>query len=177
VSRSVTRKAIEQFAQALGARLAAPADLYLIGGAALLLVGNSRATQDIDIVGSDAPPDDDPWRIAVARTTSELRLDVEAVPFDAFVPRLKGGEGRHRLVGTFGNVRLWVFDPVAIALSKLDRGFETDFYDIMFLLRQGIVTRQQLLDAIEEATPRAHSFDLDIARMRRRLVALLSALE
>lgn len=166
---SVTRQSIEQFAEALSARLVAPADLFLIGGAALLLVGSSRATQDIDFVGSDSPPGDDPWRIALARTMADARLDVEAVPFEAFVPRLRGGEARHRLVGTYGRVRLWVFDPLAIALSKLDRGFETDLDDIGFLLRQGILTRRQIRDAIEEAAPSAHAFDLDINQMRQRL--------
>ena len=173
----VTRQNIEQFAEALSARFAAPADVFLIGGAALLLVGGSRATQDIDIVDSDAPPGDDPWRVALSRTIADVRLDVEAVPFDAFVPLLKGAEGRHRLIGTFGKVRLWVFDPLSIALSKLDRGFETDLEDIEFLLGQGIITRRQLLDAIEEAAPSARAFDLDITQMRQRLDGLPPARE
>lgn len=177
MGESVTRHSIEQFAHALSARISAPSDLFLIGGAALLLFGSPRATQDIDVVGSDGPPGGDPWRIALAKTITEARLDVEAVPFETFVPLLKGGEARHRMIGTYGQVRLWVFDPVAIALSKLDRGFETDLEDIEFMLRQGIITRQQMLDAIEEAAPRARAFDFDINQMRQRLAALLVRLK
>jgi hypothetical protein len=35
-------------------------------------------------------------------------------------------------------------DPYTIALSKLDRGFDTDIEDVLFLLHQKLITFEQL---------------------------------
>jgi hypothetical protein len=40
---------------AVGARLEEPANLYVLGGGALVLLGSPRRTRDLDVVGSDLP--------------------------------------------------------------------------------------------------------------------------
>jgi hypothetical protein len=44
------------FLENLGAQCAEPQMLYLLGDGALILLGNSRATLDLDYVGDDLRP-------------------------------------------------------------------------------------------------------------------------
>lgn len=52
-------------------------------------------------------------------------------------------------------------DPYSIALSKLDRGFDTDFDDLLFLVRQGHVALNELESIARIALSQARKFDLN----------------
>jgi hypothetical protein len=54
-----------------------------------------------------------------------------------------------------------VADPYSIALSKLDRGFDTDFDDLVFLIRQGYVALNELESITRNALSQAKKFDLN----------------
>lgn len=62
-----------------------------------------------------------------------------------------------------------VFDPYSIALSKLDRGFDSDIEDITFLFRHGFVDPGLLGSMVDDAAASAVEYDLDPAQMRARL--------
>ncbi len=64
---------------------------------------------------------------------------------------------------------VYVIDPYAIALSKLDRGFDTDIEDILFLMQRQLISVEMLADFVETAVTQAKQFDLDPAAMRQRL--------
>ncbi len=51
-------------------------------------------------------------------------------------------------------------DPYSIALSKLDRGFDTDLDDIVFLVQHNLVILEELERITRETLPRAAKFDL-----------------
>ncbi len=106
---------------------------------------------DIDYVGSDIHPED--WQEALRSLASEMRLEIEAVPLGEMIPLPAGAVERCRLVGQFGKVIVRVFDPYSIALSKLDRGTNTDLEDVMFLLRQGFITDMALAEAVMQTLP------------------------
>jgi hypothetical protein len=106
-----------------------------VGGSALALLGNQRQTIDIDFVGDDVSPNQ--LHQTILRVAKELKISAEPVPLDRFVPLPKGSEERIIRIGTFGNLEVFVADPYSIALSKLDRGFDTDLADIVFLIRTG----------------------------------------
>ena len=55
---------IRAFLSALGNRYSRPAQLYLLGGSALCLLGSPRPTVDIDYVGDDLKrtPFNLPWK-------------------------------------------------------------------------------------------------------------------
>ncbi len=72
-------------------------------------------------------------------------------------------------VGEFGNLTVYVFDPYTIALSKLDRGFDTDIEDILFLAQRQLITVETLADVVETAVTKAKQFGLDPTAMRQRL--------
>ena len=92
---------------------------------------------------------------AITSLTDELRLELEFVPIDEFVPLPNNSAQRHRPVGQFGSLTVYVYDPYTIALSKLARGFETDLQDVVFLLREEIIGMADLSNYVEAALPLA----------------------
>ena len=79
------------------------------------MLGSPRLTIDIDFIGDD-------------------------VHLERFVPLPEGNEERVIRIGQFGNLEVFVVDPHSIALSKLDRGLDTDFDDLVFLIQNNHVT-------------------------------------
>ena len=157
MDENITRADLERFAHLLGARIEKPADVFLVGGAALLFLGSGRATEDVDYVGNDLSDNENILQRHIDDLARETKLNIEAVAFSFFVPALSDSAARHRLIGRFGLIQLWVFDPVAIALSKLDRGFETDLQDVTFLLATNIIELDQVRLSLLEISPLAHN--------------------
>ncbi len=158
---------IEKFLIAVGDRCEAESTLFLLGGGALGLLGGERPTGDLDYVGDDLRLTS--LQKLMAQIADEMQIDLEAVPIAKFVPLPIGAERRMILIGQFGNLTAYVFDPYTIALSKLDRGFDIDLDDICFLIHHQLITIEQLDAFVEESILQAREFDLDAAAMRRHL--------
>ena len=62
---------------------------------------------------------------------------------------------------------MYVFDPYAIALSKLARGLETDIQDVLFLLTNGVIELETLEIFVEEAIPFAWDHDVDPSDLKQ----------
>ncbi len=159
---------------AVGARLSQPADLYVLGGGALVLLGSPRRTRDLDIVGSDIPAQQPsrPLQTVLEQAAREMKIGVDPIPFDEFIPLPSEAETRHRLVGHYGNLTVYVFDPYSIALSKIERGLKTDIEDVAFMLRRKIIQLDRLDDMAEAMLPRGREFDLDAEQIRTNLKLL-----
>ena len=89
----------------------------------------------------------------------------EAVALDRFIPLPNGSEQRIIHIGRFGNLEVFSADPYSIALSKLDRGFDTDIDDIIFLVKRHLVDIPKLERIMQEALPRAHEFDMNATQV------------
>jgi hypothetical protein len=122
---------IEAFLHRLGDRYPYPATIYLLGGSALCFLGNPRRTVDIDYT---VEPMATALVAEIESLANEMHLELEAVPIEEFVPLPAGSMDRHQWVGQFKELRVYVYDPYTIALSKLSRGFEADLQDVLFLL-------------------------------------------
>lgn len=57
-------------------------------------------------------------------------------------------------------MEVYVADPYSIALSKLDRGFDTDFDDIFFLIQNKHVELKELEHMTQVVLKRAREFDI-----------------
>lgn len=68
MGQPVTVAALRQFARRLSVSVRSPADMYLIGGAALIMMGSVRMTTDVDFVGDDTDQDDDPLHRLIQET-------------------------------------------------------------------------------------------------------------
>ena len=150
---------IQSFLEILGKRVPSSSHLVLVGGSALVLLGSPRLTIDIDFLGDDIHPNK--LHQSILQIARELQIHVEPVPLERFVPLPKGSEQRNIYIGQFGNLKVSVADPYSIALSKLDRGFDTDFDDLVFLVRLGYVDLSELESIARDALSQANKFDLD----------------
>jgi hypothetical protein len=160
---------ILDFLQRLGERYPHSARLFLLGGSALCLLGNPRRTLDIDYLAESPPDKAAELQATIESLAAEMKLELEAVPLDEFVPLPDDASTRHRQVGQFGGVTVYVFDPYSIALSKVARGFETDLQDVLFLLRQNVIALEQLEAHVAAALPRAAQFDIAPAELRQHM--------
>lgn len=103
----------------------------------MALLGSPRLTIDIDFLGDDVHPSE--LHRTILQIARELEVYVEPVPLERFIPLPEGSDERSIRIGQFGNLEVFVADPYSIALSKLDRGFDTDLDDIVFLVQKGFV--------------------------------------
>ena len=177
----VTAVNLKSFLQRLGERYPGPATVYLLGGSALCLLGSPRATLDVDYTFEVAPEDAARFQAALTELGAELRLDLEDVPLDEFVPLPPGARERRRTVGRFGQLDVYIFDLYSIALSKIARGFEADLEDVVFLLRERLVEFGELERYFEQILPHAPKTDIGpqefrayFEEVRRRVTADLS---
>jgi len=144
--------------QAIGKRVPPSSQLILVGGSALVLLGSPRQTIDIDFVGDDIHPNE--LHKTIMEAARELKIYVEPVPLDKFIPLPEGNVERNVRIGQFENLEVYVADPYSIALSKLDRGFDTDFDDLIFLIRQTHVSLSEPEKITQKALLQAGKFDL-----------------
>jgi len=114
----VTPHTLNEFLTRLGERYSNPANLYLLGGSALLLLGTLRQTLDIDYT-TDLNPQQQALETTMNELAAQYRLDVEAVPIAEFVPLPTGAETRRYFIGRFGQVDVYIYDLYTIALSKI----------------------------------------------------------
>jgi hypothetical protein len=145
--------------QELGTRLPPASQLILVGGSALALLGSPRLTIDIDFIGDDIHPN--PLHRTIMQIAREMQIHVEPVPLERFVPLPEGNEERIIRIGQFGNLEVFVADPYSIALSKLDRGLDTDFDDLVFLIKNNHVDMDKFERILSNALPHARKFDFN----------------
>ncbi|MGH8649323.1 MAG: DUF6036 family nucleotidyltransferase [Burkholderiales bacterium] len=133
-----------------------PLEMYLAGGAAIHFYTGSRMTDDVDAAFNKkllVPAD-----LAVIYRDSEGKA--RSVYFDASYNESYAllHEDAHqdavrlRLEGIDG-VRIFVLQPVDLAVSKLARFGEIDRNDILRLAEDGLITTQELRKRAEAALP------------------------
>ena len=158
---------IQSVLQTLGERVPPSSRLLLVGGGALVLLGSPRLTIDIDFIGDDVSPNE--LHQTLMQAAKELKIFVEPVPMERYIPLPDGSNERSIRIGQFGNLEVHVADPYSIALSKLDRGFDTDLDDIVFLVKRGHVDLTELGRMTQAVLPRAREFDINPAELLAHL--------
>lgn len=152
------REKLHSILTTLGEDVPLSSQIYLIGGSALTLLGSPRQSLDVDFVGDDVHPSELLRRII--NKANKMKLQVDIVPLDRFIPLPDGNEKRNIYIGQFGNLEVNVIDPYSIALSKLDRGLFTDFDDIIFLIKNEYIIFEEFLQITKNAISKAGKFDL-----------------
>jgi len=156
----VTPKTLTEFLARLGKHYSNPATLYLLGGSALLLLGNPRQTLDIDYTTDLHPHEQQALESVMNQLAAQYRLDIESVPIAEFVPLPPGAEGRRRFVGRFGQIDVFLYDLYTIALSKIARGFDTDLEDVVFLINANLIDLTELQKYFQVVLPRVAQADI-----------------
>jgi len=150
----VDRARIETFLDALGRRTDVRGRLYLVGGTTLVYAGVRARTLDIDIALEVDPADHGPFVRAVRDLKDKLQVNVEEASPADFIPLPAGSRDRARYVGRYGRIDVFHFDPYSTALSKVARGREEDYADILALLRADWLDWDRLVELFEEVRPR-----------------------
>jgi hypothetical protein len=122
-----------EYLNRLGKAYQEEATLYLIGGSALCLLGSPRRTMDIDF-SLTSPVENQALLDAMTTIASEMKVELEVITIEEFVPTPAGASQRHQFIGQFDKIAAFIYDPYTLALSKLARGLETDIQDVLFLL-------------------------------------------
>ena len=148
------RDSIELCLQRLGRRFTRPGRLYLVGGATMVFEGFRDQTLDIDISFEVDDKDHRDFVAAVRDLKEQLSLNiVEASPSD-FIPVPAGYRERSPYIGRYGRLEVFHFYLYSLALSKIERGTESDFEDALILLRSGRIDMPVLSQYFEEIMTR-----------------------
>ncbi|MEZ4708549.1 MAG: DUF6036 family nucleotidyltransferase [Caldilineaceae bacterium] len=150
----VDHQKIDLFLQQLGRRFIRAGRVYLVGGTTMVYEGLRQQTLDIDLAFEVANEDHSAF-IAVIRDLKErLSLNIEEASPADFIPLPTGYRERCEYIGRFGNLDVFHFDLYSTALSKIERGTENDFADVIALLQDERIDLAQLTKYFDEILPR-----------------------
>lgn len=168
------RQGIERFLQNLGRRFTKPGRLYLVGGTTMVYEGFRRQTVDIDISFDVDDRDHSAFVEAVRDLKERLSLNIEEASPAEFIPLPSGYRERSPFIGRYGQLEVFHFDLYSTALSKIERGTESDFDDALSLLRSGRIDFAELTGYFEEIMVRyaVESIKQDPVEYRRKFEIL-----
>lgn len=146
---------IEQFMRELGQAVWVDGRVYLTGGATAVLYGWRETTIDVDI---KLIPDRDEILRELPRLKEELNLNIELAAPSDFIPLPKGWEDRSPLIRREGKLSFHHFDPVAQALSKVERGHDQDIRDVQEMITSGLVNPAEALIQFKAIEPELYRF-------------------
>lgn len=169
-----TRERIERLLQELGKRYRGAGRLYLVGGTQKVYAGFRGQTEEIGYT-AEIEGDHGEFVAAIRSLIRDLHLSVEPAGPGDFIPLPAGWEQRSRFVGSYGHLDLYTFDPVSLALSKIERGSDRDIDDVLALLAHRELTLEDLRTAFEVILPRLEreSLRVDEADFRRKFEGFL----
>jgi hypothetical protein len=83
------------------------------------------------------------------------------------------------IIGRYGRLDVYAFDPVSTTLAKVERGASRDIEDALALLRRGVVTVPELQTAFEAILPRleTESLRVDESDFRRKFERFLQLVD
>lgn len=146
------RERIERFLVRLGALAHQPGRIYLVGGTTMVYEGFRATTVDVDLlVEADDPT---PIVTAIRGLKDALDINVEFASPRDFIPLPTGWRERSIYVGRYGALDVFHFDLYSVALSKIERGTERDFQDVVALVRGGRIDPAELDATFHEILPR-----------------------
>lgn len=156
-----TRERIEVFLRELGKRNRGPGRFYLVGGTQMVYAGFRGQTEVIDYTVT-LEGDDQEFIAAVRSLIRGLHISVEPAGPGDFIPLPGGWQERSRYVGRYGQLDVYLFDPISTALSKVERGSSRDIEDVLALLRHATISLSALRAAFEEILPRLETESLRV---------------
>src|SRR6185436_21076172 len=92
---------------------------------------------EIDLTFEADPADETRLLQTVRELKADLSINVEQVSPADFIPLPAGHQERCEFIGRFGGLHVFHFDLYSTALSKIERGTEQDFADMLALLSAG----------------------------------------
>jgi hypothetical protein len=171
----VDQQRIELFLQQLGRRFTKPGRVYLVGGTTMVYEGLRQTTLDIDLALEIAAEDHGGFIAIVRELKEKLSLNIEEASPEDSIPLPAGYRERSQFVGRYGQLDVFHFDIYSTALSKIERGTENDFADVLSLLQTERLQMARLVDYFNEILPRyaTDSLKQDPVEYRRKFAVLI----
>jgi hypothetical protein len=171
----VDQQRIEHFLQQLGRQFTKPGRIYLVGGTIMVYEGLRQQTLDIDLALEIANEDHSAFITAVRTLKERLSLNIEEASPADFIPLPSGYRERSQFVGRYGQLDVFYFDLYSTALSKIERGTENDFADVLSLLQTERLEMAKLTDYFNEILLRyaTDSLKQDPTEFRRKFAILV----
>jgi hypothetical protein len=161
--------------EALGRRARGAGRVYLTGGATAVLHGWRATTVDIDLKMDPEPAG---AFEALAILKDELDVNVELASPDHFIPELPGWASRGLFIAKHGEVGFFHYDPIAQALSKIERGHARDLSDVTEMVARGLVSAPDLLVFFDRIRPALHRYPaLDPDAFERKVRAFVDGVD
>jgi hypothetical protein len=173
--QSVDQYRITEFLRHLGEESRVAGRIYLVGGATVVFEGYRSLTLDIDLtLETTAPADEERLVRAMRELKEKLSVNVEVVSPGDFIPLPSGYRERSEFVGRFGGLDVFHFDLYSTSLSKIERGTEQDFADVLALLAGGRIEWPKLQACLAEIMPHygTRSLKQDPADFEKKFRAL-----
>ena len=112
--------------------------VYIVGGGTAVLQGWRESSVDADLYAAQDDIFSD-----VQAIKERLRLNIELVRPEDFIPPLEGSSERHVFIETVGRVSFYHYDPYSQLFSKVARGFERDLADARNFIASGMVEAER----------------------------------
>ncbi|MCL4504449.1 MAG: DUF6036 family nucleotidyltransferase [Chloroflexi bacterium] len=170
----IDRLRVHYFLVKLGIDFYYPARLYLVGGTTLVYEGLRQQSLDIDISYEVADEHEAEFARVIRRLKDEMQINIELASPGDFIPLPSGWKERAKFVGRFGQVDVFHFDLYSTALSKIERGREGDYEDVLAMLRTEQINFDELSRAFQNILPRLEreSLKRDPEKFKRNFAAL-----
>ena len=139
--QKVSADRLEKFMKAVGRAGKKNARVYFVGGATAVLFGWRETTIDVDV---KIVPESDEILRALPVLKEDLQLNVELASPDDFIPPLPGWEERSTYIAKEGPIEFFHYDFYAQALSKIERGHNTDLLDVRQMIERGLIEPSRL---------------------------------
>jgi hypothetical protein len=156
----VTAQALQELLGQLGRCYRYTGRLYLVGGSSLILVAAKVSTLDVDIQFEVPPEKYDVFIRCLRDISRQYKIAIEQASPEQFIPLPRGYQERHSFIGRYGMLDVFHFDFYSVALSKLHRGNEKDFADVIQMVQQGLITLSQLQSYFQEVLPQVETFSI-----------------
>lgn len=130
----------------MGWRVREPSNVYFTGGASAVLLGWRSTTADLDV---KLIPDSDEILRAIPELKNRLQINIELAAPDQFIPALPDWEARSISIRRVRRVHYWHYDFYSQALSKIERGFTKDLFDVQSMIESGQVEPDKLAGLFE----------------------------
>ncbi len=136
--------------------------------------GLRQQTLDIDLALEIADEDHSAFIATVRSLKERLSLNIEEASPSDFIPLPAGYRERSQFVGRYGQLDVFHFDLYSTALSKIERGAESDFADVLTLLQAGRLEITKLTEYFNEILVRyaTHSLKQDPVEFQRKFTVL-----
>lgn len=150
---AVSQVNIEQFLQVLAMTFQQPSNLYLTGDAVLVHLGLRASTSTTINLVIEAS-DEEKMINAIRRSAERVHLTTSFSSPEDVIPIPWTWQDHAQYVGPYGYIDVFYFDYISLALSKIAQGSEQDLNDVWLLVRQKLLSLNDLDNAYLEIQPR-----------------------